>query len=67
MRKVNESVTIVSTFHFLGVDKADVEKSFGNLNSSKVETFISIPTKFLKMTSGICSPFLGYLASRAYL
>ena len=47
-----------STFHFSGVDKAEVETSIGNLNSSKVGTFENIPAKCLKVTSDICSSFL---------
>ena len=58
MKKISETVTITSTFHFSGVDKAYLEKSIGNLNSSKVVTFINIPTKCLKVTSDIFSPFL---------
>ena len=53
---VNNAIT--STFHFSGIDKGEVEKSIGNLNSSKVGTFKNIPTKCLKVTSDICSPFL---------
>ena len=53
VEKITETVTITSTFHFPGVDKADVGKSNGNLNSSKVGTFKNIPTKCLKVTSDI--------------
>ena len=58
VKKMRETITITSVFHFSGVDKADVEKSLGNLNSSKVGTFKNIPTKCLKVTSGICNLFL---------
>ena len=56
MKKIRETITITSNFHFSGVDKADVEKSIGNLISSKVGTFKNIPTKCRNMTSGICRP-----------
>ena len=55
---MHETVTIISNFHFFGIDKADKENSFGDLNSSKEETFKDIPTKLLKVTSDICSSFL---------
>ena len=57
---INFSVTftVTSTFHFSDVDKIDVEKLIGNLNFSKVGTFKNIPTKYLKVTSDICSTFL---------
>ena len=55
---MRETMNITSTFYFPSVDKAEVEKSIGNLNSSKVRTFKSIPTKCLKVTSDICRPFL---------
>ena len=58
MRKISETITITPTFHFSGVDKADVEKLIGNLNSSKAGTLKNIPIKCLKVTSDICSPFL---------
>ena len=58
VKKIREAITITSTFHFSGVDKADVEKSIGNLNFSKVGTFKKIPTKCLKVTSDICNPSL---------
>ena len=48
IKKISETLTITSTFHFSGNDKADVEKSIGNLNSSKVRTFKNIQTKCLK-------------------
>ena len=32
VKKISQTVIITSTFHFSGVDKADVEKSIGNLN-----------------------------------
>ena len=35
---------ISKAINFSAVDKTDVEKSVGNLNSSKVETFKNIPT-----------------------
>ena len=54
MKKIRETITITSTFKFSGLDEAGVEKSIGNLNSSKVETFKNIPTKCLKVTSNIC-------------
>ena len=47
-----------SNFHFSSVDKDDAEKTFGNLISSKVETFKNIPAKCLEVTPDICSPFL---------
>ena len=52
---------MTSTFDFAGVEKADVEKSIGSLNSLKVGTFENIPTKCLKVTSDICSPFLAVI------
>ena len=58
VKKISKTVTITSTFHFLSVDKAYVEKLIGNLNSCKVELFKNIPKKCLKVTSDICSPFL---------
>ena len=42
VKKISETVTITSTFHFSGIDKGDEEKSIGNLN------FKNIPTKCLK-------------------
>ena len=53
VEKISEIITVTSTFHFSGVDKADVEKSVSSLNSSKVGTFKNIPTKCLKVTSDI--------------
>ena len=62
MAKISKTITAKSTFHFSGVDKAaDVEKLIGNLNSSKVGNFKNIPTRCLKLTSDICSPFLAVL------
>ena len=58
VKKISETVTITSTFHFTGVDNTDLEKSIGNLNSSKVQTLKNIPAKCLKVTSDVCSPFL---------
>ena len=58
VKKISEIVTITSTFYFLGFDKADVENSIGNLNSSMAETLKKIPTKCLKVTSDICRRFL---------
>ena len=49
VEKINDTVTITSIFHFSRVDKTDVEKSIGNLNSSKVGTFKSIPTNVLNI------------------
>ena len=57
MKKIREAIT-TTTFHFSGVDKAHAEKPIGNLNSSKVKTFKSIPTKCLNATSDICNLFL---------
>ena len=48
VKKISEAATITSTFHFSSVDKADVEKSIGNLNSSKVGTSKNIPIKYLQ-------------------
>lgn len=45
LKKISESITITSTFHFSGVDKTGVEKVVANLNSSEVGTFKNIPTK----------------------
>ena len=64
VKKISKTITITSTFHFSGVDKADVEKSVGNSNYSKVGTFKNNPTIFLKKTSDICSPFLATIWSR---
>ena len=47
VKKISKTVTITSTFHFLSVDKAYVEKLIGNLNSCKVELFKNIPKKCL--------------------
>ena len=58
MKKIHKTITITWTFHFSGVDEADVEKSIGNLNSPKVGTLKNMPTKCLKVTSDICSLFL---------
>ena len=44
--------------HFYLHNLAEIEKSTGNLNSSKVGTFKNIPIKCLKMTSDIYIPFL---------
>ena len=43
VKKIRQIITITSTFYFFGVDKADLQKSIGNLISSKVETFKHIP------------------------
>ena len=48
VKKTSKTITIASTFHFSDFDKADIEKSFGNLNSSKVGTFKNIPRNALK-------------------
>ena len=58
MKIIRATITITPTFHFSVVDKAYVEKSIGNLNSSKIGNFKNIPTKCLKVTFDICSPFL---------
>ena len=52
--KININI-IKLTLHFAGVDKADVEKSFGNLNFSKVVTFKKHSNKSLKVISDIYS------------
>lgn len=49
--------TIKPTLYFSRVDKAYVQRSVGNLNSPKVETFKNIATKCLKATSDIYSSF----------
>ena len=36
MGNISKTITIPGIFHLSVVDKADVEKSIGNLNSSKV-------------------------------
>ena len=64
VKMFRETTTVASTFHFSGVDKVDVEKSIGNLNSSKARTFKNIPTKCLKVTSDICSPFLATICNQ---
>ena len=56
VKKIRETIT--STFHFYGVDIAEVENSICTLNSSKVGIFKNILSKCLKVTSDICSPFL---------
>ena len=56
MKKIRETIT--SNFYIADVDRADVEKSIGNSNSSKVGTFKNIPKKCLKVTSDMCNPFL---------
>ena len=58
VKKICKTITITSTCHFSGIDKAEVEKSIDNLSSSKVATFKNIPTKCLKMASDIYSLFL---------
>ena len=58
MKKISKTITITSTFNFSSVDKADVEMSVANLNFFRVGTFKNIPTKCLKVTSDMCSPFL---------
>ena len=55
VKKVNKAIIITSTFHFSGVDKADVEKSIDNLTSSKEGTLKNVSTK---VTSDTCSLFL---------
>ena len=57
VKKINETITITSTFHFSNVDKADVEKANANLNSSKVGSFKIILTRWFKVTSDICKQF----------
>ena len=57
VKKIHETITVTSNFHFSGIDKAEVEKLIVNLNSPKVGTFKNIPTKCLKVTPDICSPF----------
>ena len=37
VENISKTINKKSSFYFSGVDKADVEKSIGNLNSSKVE------------------------------
>ena len=59
VKKMSKTITL--TFHFPGADKADVEESIGNLNSSKVGSFKNILTKCLTVTSDICSPFLAII------
>ena len=61
MINIKRTIVIAITFHFSCVDKIDLEKSVGNLNSSKVGTFKNIPAKCLKVTSGICSLFLAII------
>ena len=58
INKISETIAIALTFYFSGVNKADIEKSIGNLNSAEAETFKNIPTKCLKVTSCICRLFL---------
>ena len=58
VKKISETITITSTFHFSGNDKAGVEKSFGKSKFSKVGTFKNIPAVCLKVTSDIWSLFL---------
>ena len=53
LKKTSETIIVASTFHFSGVDKADVIWSIDSLNSSKVWTFKNIPIKCLKVTSNI--------------
>ena len=36
VKKMIETMTVASNFHFLGIDKADVGKVIGNFNSSKI-------------------------------
>ena len=61
MINIKRTIVIAITFHFSCVDKIDLQKSVGNLNSSKVGTFKNIPAKCLKVTSGICSLFLAII------
>ena len=67
LKKICETLTITSTFPFSGIDKADVEKLIGNLNSSKVKTLKNITTKCLKETSDICSPFLAAIWNQEFI
>ena len=67
MKKIRETITITSTFHFSGVDKANVEKSVGNLNFSKAGGFKNIPTKCLKVTSDIWSAFFAAIWNQELL
>ena len=48
VKKISETLTITSTFHYSGINKADVEKSIGNLNSSKVELSKTFQQNILK-------------------
>ena len=63
MKKISKTVTVTSTFYF-SVDKVDVEKSIGNLNSSKEELFKNISTKSLKVTSHRSNLFLATIRNQ---
>ena len=63
MKKISKTITVTSTFYF-SVDKVDVEKSIGNLNSSKEEPFKNISTKSLKVTSHRSSLFLATIRNQ---
>ena len=56
MKKINETITITSTFRSPGVDKTDVEKVNANLTSSEVGNFKIILTKCFKVTFNIYKP-----------
>ena len=58
MKKINETITIASTFLSPGVDKTNVEKVNANLTSSEVGNFKIILTKCFKVTFNIYKPFL---------
>ena len=62
LKKRRETITLTPTFHFTGVDKAEAVKSIGYVNSSKLGTFKTIPTKCVKVTSDICSTFLASIS-----
>ena len=62
VKKISKNISIKLTFHFCGDDTDNVEKSIGNLNSSKVGNFKNIPTNCFMQPV-----YCGYLESRAYL
>ena len=67
VKKIRKTITINSIFHFSGFGKTYLEKSIGNLNSSKVGIFKNTSRKCLKVTSDICSSFLAIIWSQEFI
>ena len=58
VEKLIAETGLFSPFLYYLYDKANLEMSIGNINSSKVGTFKDISIKCLKVTSDICSLYL---------